>query len=272
MSDLLTAAANELGAPEHLVERSAQARAEADGATYESVLAGWAGGAPSAPPPPIAAQPEAAIHEPVAAPEPASQPVVAAAVSPAAVPVPSAPVATQAVVAAPERSKATPILVGNRFRPVQTWIILAGLFLLSLVIGVIGPFNAGGDFRHLVSDPPLSSLGETGRSVYLNQGCGYCHTQLVRPVLADVGLGPATETFADSLQTATFGVQRIGPDLAHVGSRPSYRDNESEVVAAEFLTLLTHPEQVFPDGIHPSYAHLSQGDLEALVTYLVELR
>ncbi len=272
MSDLLTAAATALEAPEHLVERSAQARAEADGSTYESVLASWAGGAPSAPPSPAAAQPEAASPSPAIAPEPAAQPVAPAPVSPAAIPVPSAPVAPQPVVAAPERSKATPVLIGNRFRPVQTWIILAGLFLLSLVIGVIGPFNAGGDFRHLVSDAPLSSLGETGRSVYLNQGCGYCHTQLVRPVLADVGLGPATETFADSLQTATFGVQRIGPDLSHVGSRPSYQDDESEVAAAELLTLLTHPEQIFPNGIHPSYAHLSQGDLEALVTYLVELR
>ena len=38
------------------------------------------------------------------------------------------------------------------------------------------------------------------------------------------------------------------------------------------LAFLTHPEQVFPDGIHPSYAHLSQRDLDALATYLAELR
>lgn len=44
MTDLLAAAAARLGSPEHLVERSAAARAEADGLTTEEVLAAWAGG------------------------------------------------------------------------------------------------------------------------------------------------------------------------------------------------------------------------------------
>lgn len=271
MSDLLPAAAAALGAPEHLVERSARARAEADGATYETILGAWSGGAP--PPAPARPAPPAAAPPPppAATPEPVAQPVAAAA-PPAAALATLAPETARPVPIAPIRSRATPILEGRSFRPVRTWIMMAGLFLLGLVITLIGPFNTGGDFRHLVFDAPLTSLGETGRSVYLNQGCGYCHTQLVRPVLADVGLGPATETFADPLQAATFGVQRIGPDIAHVGARPSYRDGEDQVAAAEFVAFLTDPEQVFPDGIHPSYAHLSQRDLDALATYLVELR
>ena len=72
MSDLLAAAAAALGAPEHLVERSAAARADAEGLAVEDLLAAWAGGAPApagaaasgaapkaepAPPPPAAPQP-----------------------------------------------------------------------------------------------------------------------------------------------------------------------------------------------------------------------
>ena len=90
------------------------------------------------------------------------------------------------------------------------------------------------------------------------------------PVLADVGLGPATETFADTLEASTFGVQRIGPDLAHVGSRTSYGGGDDPVTADEFIDLMTRPEHVFSDGIHPSYAHLSDEDLAALATYLLE--
>ncbi|MXZ68040.1 MAG: hypothetical protein F4Z17_03360, partial [Acidimicrobiia bacterium] len=56
MSDQLAAAAAALGAPEHLVERAALARAEADGTTYEAVLAAWGGGAPL-PAPTAAAEP-----------------------------------------------------------------------------------------------------------------------------------------------------------------------------------------------------------------------
>ncbi len=266
MSDLLAAAAAALGAPEHLIERAAQARAEADGTTYEEVLSAWGGGAPLPAPAaaPERAAPAAAVTSPPVA---ETQPIAAA---------PAARVATLVAqpatisAPAPARSKATPVLEGRRLHPLRAWVMLAGLFLLGLVITLIGPFNTGGDYRHLVPDPTLSALGGQGRSVYLNQGCGYCHTQLVRPVLADVGLGPATETFAQALGAATFGVQRIGPDLAHVGSRTSYGGGDDPVTAGEFMELLTAPEHVFPDGIHPSYAHLSDEDLAALVTYLVE--
>lgn len=271
MSDLLAAAAAALGAPEHLVERAAHARAEADGTTYEAVLSAWGGGAPPPTPPP-ATQTAPPQPEPAA---PAPAPVAQAATTapaPAAVATIVPEVAAPAVTVAPARSKATPILEGRRFHPARTWLMMAGLFLLGLLITLIGPFNAGGDYRHLVPDAQLTDLGERGRAVYLNHGCGYCHTQLVRPVLADVGLGPATETFADALSTSTFGVQRIGPDLAHVGARPSYGGEDGPATADEFVAFLTHPGQVLPEGMHPSYSHLSDTDLTALATYLAESR
>ena len=91
MSDLLAAAAARLGSPEHLVERSAAARAEADGLAVEDVLAAWAGGvaapsergpadrpAPAAAPPPATAAPPA----PEPAPAPSAQPAAVATVAP----------------------------------------------------------------------------------------------------------------------------------------------------------------------------------------------
>ena len=53
MSELLAKVAEILGAPESLVQRSAEARAEASGNTVDEVLQSWAGGesiASSAPP------------------------------------------------------------------------------------------------------------------------------------------------------------------------------------------------------------------------------
>jgi len=97
MSDLLAAAAAKLGSPEHLIERSAEARAAADGVPVEEVLAAWAGGAPThtdagarkaapaAPPPPVA-------PEPAPVPGPVPQPTTA---------VPVAPVTDAARVTAP---------------------------------------------------------------------------------------------------------------------------------------------------------------------------
>ena len=42
MSEHLAAAVQKLGAPEELVERSARARAEAQGASVDDILAAWA--------------------------------------------------------------------------------------------------------------------------------------------------------------------------------------------------------------------------------------
>lgn len=77
------------GAPDHLVERSAAARAAASGMDAEAVLAAWSGGEALAAPPPSAAEAPAPVEPAAAAPEPASAPVaappVAAPVAPAAV-------------------------------------------------------------------------------------------------------------------------------------------------------------------------------------------
>ena len=271
MSEILAAAAAALGAPEHLVERSAAARAAAEGVSADDLLATWAGGAPA--PSPSAPAPSS---EPAAAPAPAvSAPAPAAAVPAAAAPAaavlsPAAVPAAAATAAPAPRRAATPVLEERLFHPLRTWTMLAGLFLLALFITLIGPYQTGGDYRHLVPDPALDSLAERGRAVYLNQGCGYCHTQLVRPVLADVGLGPATETFSDALGAAVFGSRRIGPDLAHVGGRPARGESEEPMTADRFIGLLTRPEETFPGGRHPSYAYLSQDELGALAAYLAE--
>ena len=51
--DQLAAAAAALNAPEAIVKRSAEARANADGIPVEQVLAAWAGGTPTAPQEPV---------------------------------------------------------------------------------------------------------------------------------------------------------------------------------------------------------------------------
>ena len=99
---------------------------------------------------------------------------------------------------------------------------------------------------------PLTEAALDGRDLYRSEGCSSCHTQVVRPIVADVGLGPVT--ISDSNQV--LGVRRYGPDLAHIGSRV-----ESQ---SSLLAVLTS------SGDHPSYAGLSDTDLENLTAYLFE--
>lgn len=262
MSEHLAGAAAALNAPEELVERSARARAAASGMSVDEVLAAWSGGGTVAP----AAAPEAG---PATDPEPAAEAPVSTAdapvpaeTAPAPAPAVAAPAAA-VVVAAPMRD-AAPILEAKRQSGVGLIAAILGLLILGAVVGFILPASAGGDDTHIVQNADLSALEEQGREVYIEQGCGYCHTQLVRPVLADVSLGPVTETNSLSISDPpTHGIQRIGPDLSHLRNR-------EEVADAEWVEeFLRHPSEVREDSLQPSYGHLSDDDLAAVAAYVV---
>lgn len=141
MSDLLQAAAAALETPEPLVQRSAAARAAANGTTVEEVLAAWAGGdAPSAPTASPAAESSVAEEPPTAvadetpaeaAPEPAPAPV--------AVAEPPQPVAAPVVEPAPE-VELTPVALAIRLKTairVGAWTG-AALGLVGFVVASVG--------------------------------------------------------------------------------------------------------------------------------------
>ena len=108
VSDLLTAAAAALDTPEILVERSAAARAEANGTSVDDVLAAWAGGAPvTAAAPAAAPEPVAAEETTQVAPSP-EEAVVAVIEVPAAAPEP--------VVIEQPPEEIEPVPIGRRIR------------------------------------------------------------------------------------------------------------------------------------------------------------
>ena len=95
-------------------------------------------------------------------------------------------------------------------------------------------------------------VGATGRAIYIQEGCTYCHTQQVRPIITDVGLGPVSVLGDYANETPVLiGVQRYGPDLMHIAAR-----TDSESLGA---ALTAHV---------PSYDYLSQNDVAALIAYL----
>jgi hypothetical protein len=247
MSDLSAAASAALGVPEAIVMRSAAARAAETGMSVDEVLGAWAGGdSVGAPPPP--AQSDEAPEQPS---EPAAEPAPAPATPEVKIEVPaSAASAPEAPPPGPAPSGKPPVLVGEPDNPRSVLIAAVGLFIAVLLVGLVGPSVPTENPGARSTDLPHSEAGLRGRELYLNLGCASCHSQMVRPIVADVGLGAVS--LNDSNQV--LGSRRFGPDLSDIGSRMS-----GTQIGATILG----------DAGHPGTS-LSGDDLDDLVAYLVE--
>ena len=253
MSELSSAAAEALGIPEALVQRSAAARAAETGATVDEVLAAWAGGGDV----PVAKTTEAAPTDVVAeetAPAPAApaDDVVAPPSAPEETEQPAEPARPGQVAAPTTASGKPPVLVGEADKPIGVLVGAVALFIAILLVGLVGPALPAEIPGARSSDLPFSEAALRGQHVYRSVGCASCHTQMVRPVVADVDLGAVT--LSDSNQV--LGTRRFGPDLSNVGARTT----ASQLVAV-----------VAGLGDHPSLA-LAAEDLDDLVAYLLESR
>jgi len=238
MSDVATAAAA-MGLPEVLVQRSAEARASDTGASVDDILAAWAGGESppeaSSPVEPPQAEPTATV---VLADDPPTPEII--------IEVPKEPTLVEVEPSGPYKP---PVLVGTRDNPMTVLFGAVALFVLVALVGLVGPSLKAETPGALSSELPYTQLAIDGQDFYGNLGCAACHTQMVRPVIADVGLGAVT--LNDSNQI--LGTRRFGPDLSNIGSR---------LTAAEL--------QATVEGQlsgHPAYT-LNPEDMGALVAYL----
>lgn len=139
MSELLTAAADALNVPETLVQRSAAARATANGTSVDDVLNAWAGGAPAAGSAPAPAPAPAQTEEATTADDESTEPAPAPDAEPEPAPATQpevAPVAAAVVVEPEPEVILEPVPLRRRVRTavrVGAWTG-AGLGLIAFVV------------------------------------------------------------------------------------------------------------------------------------------
>ena len=103
---------------------------------------------------------------------------------------------------------------------------------------------------------PYGALELVGRDIYIREGCGNCHSQQVRPLLAEVRrYGPYSRA-GESAYDRPFlwGSKRTGPDLHRIGGK--YTD------AWHRLHLIS-PRAVVPKSIMPGYPWLADAPADA---------
>ncbi|MFD1214990.1 cytochrome-c oxidase, cbb3-type subunit II [Microbulbifer celer] len=96
---------------------------------------------------------------------------------------------------------------------------------------------------------PLGPVELEGRDIYIREGCHVCHTQMIRPLRAEVEryghYSMAQEYVYD--HPFLWGSKRTGPDLARVGGRYSDEWHRAHMY---------NPRNVVPESIMPSYPWL----------------
>ncbi|HEX2369476.1 MAG TPA: cbb3-type cytochrome c oxidase subunit II [Acidimicrobiia bacterium] len=269
-AELVSRAAAALGVPEPIVQRSAAARAAANGVDVDEVLEAWAGGgavatgtpsgtAPETEEPAVAAEEETEDGGRKTEAEPGAPKVETPATVAAVAPAPAAAAAATAVV---ERPRVIPVLEGRRE---SHWKLIAGVVGL-LTLGLLGGWIL--PTIDTLDDPgapaALTAAGEEGRRIYLREGCQTCHTQVVRAIVTDAGLGPVSSAGSvGGFPGDTIGSVRYGPDLTHYGSREG-------VDLATVMAYLRNPQGVRPNSLMPPIDYLDDAELEALAQFLVE--
>ena len=101
------------------------------------------------------------------------------------------PAAVAVAAAAEERPRVIPVLEGRRESHWKLIFGVVGLLTLGLLGGWVLPA------LDTLDDPgapaALTAAGAEGRRIYLREGCQSCHTQVVRPIVTDAGLGSGVE-------------------------------------------------------------------------------
>ncbi len=141
----------------------------------------------------------------------------------------------------------------------NTGLLIFGILFVSSIGGLVQVLPSL--FQESLKTPaentvPYNAVELTGRDIYIRDGCAVCHSQQVRPLLAEVKrYGPYTragETVYD--RPFLWGSKRTGPDLHRVGGK--YSDIWHRLH-------LINPRDVVENSIMPAYPWLAEQDANA---------
>ena len=261
MSDLVNKVAELLNAPVDLVQRSAEARAQASGVSVDDVLNSWAGGesvaSGSTPPPkeeaPVEEVKEEAPVEEVKeeAPEETPEELVEE--------IEAQEIVEEIVEEVIELKKESSLAF-------VSGVLLIGIFTFVFAFVIPKNQSISAVENSLNNSVSVSSEVLKGAEIYGELNCQSCHTQNVRTLIPDTQNGKVLKNkYANEALIRNVGTIRLGPDLSTNATREPTNNSQW------LKRYLTDSSSVNRDIPHPNYGFLDDSDLEYLVTYLLSL-
>jgi len=149
-------------------------------------------------------------------------------------------------------------------------IMLIGIIVVIAIGGlveIVPLFRIETTIEKVSGMRPYTPLELAGQNIYIREGCANCHSQQIRPLRDEVERYGHYSLAAESMYDHPFlwGSKRTGPDLARTGGK--YSDEWH-------VAHLTHPQDVVPESIMPSYGFLlnQAADLHEINKHLKTLR
>lgn len=141
----------------------------------------------------------------------------------------------------------------------NTGLLIFGILFVSSIGGLVQIVPSL--FQESLSTPivglkPYSPLELVGRDIYIRESCMVCHSQQVRPLLAEVRRYGSYSRAGEFVYDRPFlwGSKRTGPDLHRMGGK--YSD------VWHRLHMLD-PRSVVPSSIMPAYPWLESRSADA---------
>ena len=139
--------------------------------------------------------------------------------------------------------------------PVRFTVMTTLAVVIATLFEVIPTFLIRSNIPTIASVKPYTPLELAGREIYISEGCYNCHSQMIRPMVAETKRyrgeysKPGEFIYDHPFQ---WGSRRIGPDLARQGGQNSHQWHWEH---------FRSPSDVNAGSVMPSFKHLLENDL-----------
>ncbi|MCA9241511.1 MAG: cytochrome-c oxidase, cbb3-type subunit II, partial [Planctomycetales bacterium] len=133
--------------------------------------------------------------------------------------------------------------------PIYFTVLVTGSVVLASVLELVPTFVIRTNVPTIATVKPYTPLELAGRDVFVSEGCYNCHSQMIRPMVAETKRYGDFSRPGESVYDHPFqwGSRRIGPDLAREGGRQSNHWH---------MLHFRDPQQMNADSMMPNYAFL----------------
>jgi cytochrome c oxidase cbb3-type subunit II len=152
----------------------------------------------------------------------------------------------------------------------NNWLMIV-LILLVVAVGglveIVPLFFQKSTTQAIKGVVPDTPLKVVGRDIYVREGCYNCHSQMIRPLVAETLRYGHYSVAGEFVYDHPFqwGSKRTGPDLHRVGGK--YSDEWQRLH-------LISPRDLVPESIMPAYPWLEKApaDAETIQSHMKALR